>query len=142
MFTDQQSVSSTYCASFARAGANILIYTLPILLIATLGCLYLHLDKYSDDAERRCDECKGLYIRVCFSPLMVLLFVDRSREDQYFASWKQPVLVRSPLGIVSWTEVFFVLMFATLLVWSFSAYVHGMFKNITRQSASKMGEAV
>lgn len=142
MLIDRQSVSLTYSASFARAGANILIYTLPILLIATLGCLYLHLEKYNDDAENRYDECKGPYIRACFSPLMVLHFVDRSREDQYFASWKQPVLIRSPLGIISWTELFFVLMFVTLLVWSFSAYVHGMFKNITRQSASKMGETV
>ncbi|KAK6155664.1 hypothetical protein DH2020_009912 [Rehmannia glutinosa] len=42
---------STY---FGQQGANILIYCFPILLIATLGCLYLHLDKYSsDDSENR-----------------------------------------------------------------------------------------
>ncbi|KAH6783965.1 hypothetical protein C2S52_008924 [Perilla frutescens var. hirtella] len=106
---------STY---LGQQGANILIYTFPILLIATLGCLYLHLDKYGDDSD------------------------NRRREDQYLNSWKQPALVRSPLGIISWTELLFVLMFIALLVWSFYAYVHGMFKNITTQSASKMGEVV
>lgn len=111
--TDHRSVSL-----FSRAGANILIYTFPILLIAVLGCLYLHLEKYIDDAD------------------------NRSRGDEYFASWKQPLLVRSPLGILTWTELSFVLMFIALLVWSFSAYIHGMFKNITTQSASKMGEFV
>ncbi|KAG6390195.1 hypothetical protein SASPL_151677 [Salvia splendens] len=106
---------STY---LGQKGANILIYTFPILLIAILGCLYLHLDKYGDDTD------------------------NRRREDQYFASWKQPLLVRGPLGVISCTELLFMLMFVVLLVWSFSAYLHGMFNNITRESASKMGDVV
>ncbi|KAK6135252.1 hypothetical protein DH2020_031024 [Rehmannia glutinosa] len=106
---------STY---FGQQGANILIYCFPILLIATLGCLYLHLDKYSDDSQ------------------------NSTPKVSHFASWRQPVLVKGPLGIVSWTELSFLVMFVALLVWSFSAYVHGMFKNITRQSSSKMGEHV
>lgn len=108
-----------FVSSFHRAGANILIYTFPILLIAVLGCLYLHLDKYIDGADD-----------------------SRSRGDECFASWKRPLLVRSPLGVLTWTELSFVLMFVALLVWSFSAYVHGMFNNITKQSASRMGESV
>ncbi|KAG8381272.1 hypothetical protein BUALT_Bualt06G0105300 [Buddleja alternifolia] len=98
--------------------ANILIYSFPILLLATLGCLYLHLEKYSDDTEKS------------------------TRKDFHFTSWRQPVLVRGPLGVVSWTELSFIVMFIALLVWSVSAYVHGMFKNITKQSASKTGEFV
>ncbi|KAL0400713.1 UNVERIFIED_CONTAM: Ferric reduction oxidase 2 [Sesamum latifolium] len=105
-------------STYFGQGAYILIYSFPILLIATLGCLCLHLEKYTDDSE------------------------NITPRDQRFASWRQPVLVRGPLGIVSWTELSCLVMFVVLLVWSVSAYVHGMLKNITRQSASKMGELV
>ncbi|EYU25131.1 hypothetical protein MIMGU_mgv1a023728mg, partial [Erythranthe guttata] len=103
---------------FGQQGANILVYTSPILLIATLGCIYLHLDRYTGDSN------------------------NRTTKDSRFATWARPVFVRGPLGIVSWTELSFILMFIVLLIWSISAYVHGMFKNITRQSSSKIGELV
>ncbi|KAL0317819.1 UNVERIFIED_CONTAM: Ferric reduction oxidase 4 [Sesamum angustifolium] len=117
----QSLVQSTNVHFGARPdlkSAYILIYSFPILLIATLGCLCLHLEKYTDDSE------------------------NRTPRDQRFVSWRQPVLVRGPLGIVSWTELSCLVMFVVLLVWSVSAYVHSMFKNITRQSTSKMGELV
>ncbi|XP_020548931.1 ferric reduction oxidase 2-like isoform X2 [Sesamum indicum] len=110
-----KKADSTY---FGEQGAYILIYSSPILLIATLGCLCLHLEKYTDDSE------------------------NRTPRDRRFVTWRQPVLLRGPLGIVSWTELSCLVMFVVLLVWSVSAYVHSMFKNITRQSASKMGELV
>lgn len=53
----------------------------------------------------------------------------------------RPVLVKGPLGIVSWTELSFLAMFITLLVWSFSSYLHGMFANINQQ-AEQMRENV
>ncbi|KAL7146285.1 hypothetical protein ABFS83_06G030600 [Erythranthe nasuta] len=104
---------------FGQQGANILVYTSPILLIATLGCIYLHLDRYTCESN------------------------NRTRKDSSrFATWARPVFVRGPLGIVSWTELSFIVMFIVLLIWSVSAYVHGMFKNITKQSSSKIGELV
>ncbi|XP_073032232.1 ferric reduction oxidase 2-like [Primulina eburnea] len=109
------ATASTY---FGLQGANFLIYSFPILLIATLGCLHLYLDKYVDDAD------------------------TRVQKTAHFVSWKRPVLVRGPLGIVSLAELSFLLMFLALLIWSFSTYVHVMFKNITRQAASTMNESV
>lgn len=89
-------------------GANLLVYTFPVLLIATLGCLYLHLGKKCVDHD--------------------------IAENSRWALWKRPVLVKGTLGIVSWIELSFLSMFFVLLVWSVSAYLHGMFANITRQS--------
>ncbi|WKA07279.1 hypothetical protein VitviT2T_025126 [Vitis vinifera] len=101
---------------FGQQGANLLVYTFPVLLIATLGCLYLHLGKKCVDHD-----------------------ID---ENSRWALWKRPVLVKGTLGIVSWIELSFLSMFFVLLVWSVSAYLHGMFANITRQSAAKMGVQV
>ncbi|CAK9176894.1 unnamed protein product [Ilex paraguariensis] len=110
---------STY---FEQEGAKILIYTFPILLIATLGCLYLHLNKtYGDDVDERS---------------------NASGKSYRLASWRRPALVKGLLGIVSWTELSFLLMFIAFLVWSFSAYLHGMFANITQLSAAEMGVKV
>lgn len=137
---------SLLLTSFALAGANILIYTFPILLIAVLGCLYLHLDKYGDDPDTHNRYMLMFLVQQQFILVQTLFirlhFVCRRRDDQYFASWKQPLLVRGPLGVISRTELLFMLMFVVLLVWSFSAYLHGMFNNITRESASKMGDVV
>ncbi|XP_062149742.1 ferric reduction oxidase 2-like [Alnus glutinosa] len=106
---------STY---FGRQGANMLIYTFPILFIATMGCLYLHLGKINVDYE-----------------------TERNVVNSCLASWKRPVLVKGPLGIVSWIELCFLTMFIAMLVWSFSSYLHGMFANVTQQAAHE-GEHV
>ncbi|XP_022888916.1 ferric reduction oxidase 2-like [Olea europaea var. sylvestris] len=111
-------ISNKYSCLIIFAGANILIYSFPVLFVAALGCLYLQLEKYIDRSK------------------------DETPKESRFASWRRPALVNGPLGIVSWIELSFLVMFLALLVWSFSAYVHSMFKNITRQSAGNMGEFV
>ncbi|GFY84165.1 ferric reduction oxidase 2 [Actinidia rufa] len=108
-------VDSTY---FGQEGANFLIYSFPILFIAVLACLYLHLGK--KDADHKYGSAK----------------------NSYLAIWGRPALVKGPLGIVSWTELSFLSMFIALLFWSFSAYLHGMMGNITEQSATQMREKV
>ncbi|XP_047321101.1 ferric reduction oxidase 2-like [Impatiens glandulifera] len=109
-------VDSTF---IGEEGSNILIYTFPILFISILGGLYLHLgQKY------------GLHREICLPSNPVSSFL------------KRPALVRGPLGIVSWTELSFFVMFVVLLVWSFFAYLYGLFIGITPQSATKMGETV
>ncbi|CAI9762434.1 unnamed protein product [Fraxinus pennsylvanica] len=110
--------AKTDTSYFGQQGVNILIYSFPVLLVAALGCLYLHLEKCIDHSK------------------------DETPKESSFSSWRRPALVKGPLGIVSWIELSFLAMFLALLVWSFSAYVHGMFKNITRQSAVNMGEFV
>ncbi|KAL7583087.1 hypothetical protein Lser_V15G43873 [Lactuca serriola] len=106
--------SATNSSYFGQQqGGNILIYTTPILLIAIMSCIYLHLQNKVSHHQSTPNNL-----------------------------WGQLAIVRGPLGIISWTEVSFLIMFVALLVWSFSAYLHAMFANITTQSASKMGEKV
>ncbi|TYI63951.1 hypothetical protein E1A91_D09G051600v1 [Gossypium mustelinum] len=100
---------STY---FGQQGSTMLIYTFPILFIATLGCIYLHLGKKHGDHN-----VEG---RVPTSKL------------------KQPVMVKGPLGIVSWMELSFLTMFVVLLAWSTTSYLNGMFTHID-QMASRSG---
>ncbi|KAL5567940.1 hypothetical protein UlMin_024515 [Ulmus minor] len=95
---------------FGQQGANILIYTFPILLIATLSCLYLHIAKK-------------------------IVNNDTDRKNAYWGSWMRPALVKGPLGIVSWMELLVLAMFVSLLVWSFCSYLHGMFAGISTLAA-------
>uniref|UniRef100_A0A1D1YAJ4 Ferric reduction oxidase 2 n=1 Tax=Anthurium amnicola TaxID=1678845 RepID=A0A1D1YAJ4_9ARAE len=106
--------SSTY---FGSQGTNILIYTFPILFISVLGCVYLHLV-----SSRQHEQSRRAYPRFTF--------------------WKRPALVKGPLGIVSWTELAFLLMFLALLVWCFAKYMANSFAEITPQSAAKYGMKV
>ncbi|XP_044505692.1 ferric reduction oxidase 2-like [Mangifera indica] len=96
---------------FGKEGTFMLIYTLPILFVASLGCLYLHL---GNNNGQSCEV-----------------------KNSKFASWKRPVLVKGPLGIVSWTELSFLIMFVALLIWSFVSYLHAMFANISKQAAAQ-----
>ncbi|KAJ8773188.1 hypothetical protein K2173_028365 [Erythroxylum novogranatense] len=95
-------------------GSYTLIFTFPVLFIATIACTYLHLGKKIPH--------------------------DSFSEHGPSASgwWKRIALVKGPLGIVSWTELSFLVMFLALLVWSFAYYLHGMFAYIT-QEASREG---
>ncbi|KAM3308251.1 hypothetical protein P3S67_009995 [Capsicum chacoense] len=101
---------------FGRQGSDILIYTFPVLFIATLGCMFLHLVKYANAHDER-----------------------GTSKGTRFASWSRPAITKGPLGIVSWTELCLLFMFAALLIWTISSYTHGLFKRITRQSAAMMG---
>ncbi|KAL5572913.1 hypothetical protein UlMin_022510 [Ulmus minor] len=108
--------TSTY---FGSQGTSLLIYTFPALLFAVLGCLYLHLGKNSSDSK-----------------------TQREKKNQ-FDKWRQPILVKGPLGIVSSTELAFFVMFIALLVWSLSTYLHNSFAKITPKSAAaNRGEKV
>ncbi|KAF8380183.1 hypothetical protein HHK36_027665 [Tetracentron sinense] len=109
--------NSTY---FGVQGPTILVYTFPILFIAALGCVYLHLGKKSGYSITR----------------------STNSDNHHLAMWKRPVLVKGPLGIVSGIELSFFIMFIALLVWSFATYIHVSFANITPQSAEKSGEKV
>ncbi|KAK1366580.1 Ferric reduction oxidase 2 [Heracleum sosnowskyi] len=100
---------TTFCTFFGDQGANILLYAVPVLLMAILSCLYLHLQKNYDNR------------------------IDGSSTSQSsaLASWRRPSMVKGPLGIVSWFELSFSFLFLALIVWSSLAYVHGMFADVT-----------
>ncbi|XP_068314564.1 ferric reduction oxidase 2-like isoform X1 [Pyrus communis] len=100
--------SSTFLGS---AGANLLVYTFPILFIAVLGCVYLHLGNQLNDRKMESR--------------------SNDRKKKRFAVWKQPILVKGPLGIVSGIELAFFAIFVALLIWSFSMYLQSSFAKIS-----------
>ncbi|CAL0315051.1 unnamed protein product [Lupinus luteus] len=55
---------------------------------------------------------------------------------------KRPVLIKGPLGIVSGTELAFLLMFIALLIWSFASFLHYGFATFTPQLAAKDGQTM
>ncbi|PSS11693.1 Ferric reduction oxidase [Actinidia chinensis var. chinensis] len=103
---------------FGAQGPTILLYTFPILFIAVLGCVYLHLGKKSSSPN-----------------------IERNGKKHKLAIWRRPVIIKV-LGIVSRIELAFFVMFMALLVWSFSTYLRVSFAKITPQSAAKQGEKV
>ncbi|XP_019176165.1 PREDICTED: ferric reduction oxidase 2 [Ipomoea nil] len=108
--------NSTY---FGTQGATMLLYTFPVLLVAALGCLYLHVGRNSSHSStNKADE-----------------------KIQGLSEWKRPVIIKV-LGIVSWIELAFLVMFIALLVWSFSNYLSISFASITPKSAARTGEKV
>ncbi|KAK7390009.1 hypothetical protein VNO78_25306 [Psophocarpus tetragonolobus] len=103
--------NSTY---FGAKGANLLMYTFPVLLIATLGCIYLHIAKRLNNSN-----------------------IQRCKRE--VTIWKRPMLIKGPLGVVSGTELAFFLMFIALLLWIFATSLRNSFATITPESAAKDG---
>nr|KYP77110.1 hypothetical protein KK1_021381 [Cajanus cajan] len=110
--------NSTY---FGAKGANLLMYTFPVLLVATLGCVYLHIAKKVNDSNK--ESCNA-------------------KKQHKVIIWKRPVLIKGPLGIVSGTELAFFLMFIALLIWSYTTSIYNNFATITPKLAAKDGEKV
>ncbi|WOL09976.1 hypothetical protein Cni_G18730 [Canna indica] len=100
--------NSTY---FGMQGTNMLIFTIPILLIAVLGCIYLHIQQKTGHSKRlfRCAE-----------------------------AWKRIVLVRGPFGIVSGIELAFCLSFMALLIWYFSCFMVTGLENLHERWEHKL----
>nr|KYP77111.1 hypothetical protein KK1_021382 [Cajanus cajan] len=107
--------NSTY---FGAAGGDILLYTFPVLLAATLGCVYIHLAKTLNDSN---------------------VESNRNAKKRESTIWKRPMLTKGPLGIVSATELVFLLMFIALLVWTFIISIQISFAGITAESAAEDG---
>ncbi|KAG4984155.1 hypothetical protein JHK87_028904 [Glycine soja] len=99
---------------FGIQGTTILIYTFPILLIATLASLYFHLEQKRSNHNT---ESKVGFLG--------------------FASWKRPLLGTGPLGIITMTELSFIIMFVLLLIWSLCFYIHGMFASVALDAAKE-----
>ncbi|XP_060206344.1 ferric reduction oxidase 4-like isoform X3 [Lycium barbarum] len=100
-------LNSTY---FREQGTNLLLLTFPIMLIAVVSCIYLHL--YSNNN-------------------------DNNKERQYFRSWKRPLLVMEPLGIVNAVELTFTAMFTVLLIWSLANYVYVSYGHLHMHNAGE-----
>ncbi|KAL0412047.1 UNVERIFIED_CONTAM: Ferric reduction oxidase 2 [Sesamum latifolium] len=107
--------ASTYFGT--TQGATYLVFTFPVVFIAALGCLYLHLGHKSR-----------------FNNLS-----QGSNGGHRLRKYQRPLIIKG-LGIVSGIELAFFLMFIALLVWSFATYLHLSFPKITPNSAAQTGE--
>ncbi|KAD4584838.1 hypothetical protein E3N88_22439 [Mikania micrantha] len=114
--------SVTDSTFLGQQGGNIIVYTAPILLIAALACIHLHLE--SKHSHHSINQSSTFF------------------KKNLMGLWGRPVIVRGLLGIVTWRELLCLFMFVGLLVWSTSAYIHAMFATITTQSASRIKEKV
>ncbi|CAA0830678.1 Ferric reduction oxidase 2 [Striga hermonthica] len=107
---------STYFGT--TQGATYLIFSFPVLFIAVLGCVYLHLGKNSTNSH-----------------------VERTNGGRRLSLWRRPATIKG-LGIVTRIELAFLLMFIALLLWNFGTYLSISFAKITPKSAAKNGEKV
>lgn len=103
--------SATDSTYFGTQGSTILMYTFPFLLIAALGCLYLHLGNKMGEISFK-----------------------RNRKSYKLALWKRPMIVKA-FGIVFLTEIIIVIMFIALLVWSFAYNLHTSFSHAKQRAA-------
>ncbi|XP_017640624.1 ferric reduction oxidase 2 [Gossypium arboreum] len=110
-----KKVVSTY---FGTQAPNMLIWTFPVLFVASLGSLYLHLGKNLNQNASQSNE-----------------------KNHRQALWRKPVLVKGPLGIVSGIELALLILFIALLVWTLVTYLRRL-HTITPKAAAKEGVKV
>ncbi|KAJ1384985.1 hypothetical protein SESBI_42052 [Sesbania bispinosa] len=102
-------LNSTY---FREQGTNLLLFTFPFMFIGALGCVYLHL---SQKNAQKSPPLSGVVNGAAHGRLSFL---------------KRPLLVMSPIGIVTSMELTFSAMFVALLIWSLSNYLHTSFGHL------------
>ncbi|XP_009800599.1 ferric reduction oxidase 2-like [Nicotiana sylvestris] len=105
-------LAATNSTFFDIQGPIMMNFTLPILFIAVLGCIYVHLEKQKSYSVT--SYCNKDWLKVL----------------------KKPKIIK-PLGIVTWIELFFLAMFIILCVWYFSAFVYFHYSTITTYAATK-----
>ncbi|XP_020548932.1 ferric reduction oxidase 4 [Sesamum indicum] len=101
-----EKLNSTY---FREQGSNLLLFSFPLMLIAALGCVYLHLQKKSNS--------------------------DSSKS--YYRFLRRPAMVMAPLGIVNAVELTFAAMFIALLIWSLANYLYVSFGHLHMHTANE-----
>lgn len=107
-------LNSTY---FGEQGTNLVLFSVPMMIIAALSCVYLHLESKSGSPPSK-------------------NVVKKSRR---LGLSSRPILVMAPLGIVTALELVFAVMFVVLLIWSLANYLHVSFGNLHMH---KQGEKV
>ncbi|XP_057817034.2 probable ferric reduction oxidase 1 [Cryptomeria japonica] len=103
----------TSTPAFGRAGADIFLYSFPLVLLAAMGAVYLHFHK---------DGNMGI--------------TQRKARVNIFS---YPVLIRGPMGIISMAELLAVLMFLGLLAWTLYTYIRDDFSRVTAKMILKSG---
>ncbi|KAL3829688.1 hypothetical protein ACJIZ3_018490 [Penstemon smallii] len=98
-------LTATNSTFFGIQGPIMLDFTLPILFIAVLGCIYMHLVKRNTS------------------------IIQRGKRDENFKFLKRPMIVKG-FGIVNVTELALFTMFIALCVWYYADYVRHCFKQV------------
>ncbi|XP_020597697.1 ferric reduction oxidase 2-like [Phalaenopsis equestris] len=111
--------SATISTFLGMQGTWILIITFPILFIAVVGCLYLHL--MEKNRSRGGFSGGGGLIR-------------RLR------AWRRPAMVRGPLGVITGVELVFCIMFMILVIWALYTYITGGLSDVSSKLAAEYGE--
>ncbi|CAL1398881.1 unnamed protein product [Linum trigynum] len=111
-------LSSNY---FGNQGVMMLIFTFPPLLVAVLSCVYLHLAAELQPTGKKSSGD------------------DEEKETRVLATWRKPMVVRGPLGIVTGIELGFLVMFVVLLFWSLFTYFSSSFKSIDATDPAFLG---
>ncbi|KAL6127678.1 hypothetical protein ACLB2K_071041 [Fragaria x ananassa] len=96
----QDHLTSTY---FGDQGMNLVLFSFPVMFIAALSCVHLHLIQ-----TRKSN-------KVSYSTYY---------STSFASFWRRPASVKTPLGIVTAMELGFAVMFFALLVWSLTNYIH------------------
>ncbi|KAG0457331.1 hypothetical protein HPP92_022488 [Vanilla planifolia] len=108
--------SGTRTTYLGREGTWILVFTVPILFIAVLGCVCLHLAEKNRTAERR------------------------GKQSWTLRAWRRPALLRGPLGVLSGMELAFSLMFIVLVLWALSLYLRVGLSGVSSTTAAEYRE--
>nr|ABJ16556.1 Fe(III)-chelate reductase [Citrus junos] len=104
-------LNSTY---FREQGTNLLLFSFPVMLIALLGCVYLHLQKKPNKLQSK----------------------RKMRSPRLFFS-QRPVLVMAPLGIVTAIELTIAVMFVAFLIWALANYLYVSFGHLHMHKAGE-----
>ncbi|XP_051126633.1 ferric reduction oxidase 2-like [Andrographis paniculata] len=104
-------LADTNSTFFGIQGPIMLDFTFPILFIAVMGCLYLHLGKKK-------------------------AAVTGSTKDRKMRFMRKPMIVKG-LGIVNLTELALFTMFIALCVWYFADYVRHWYKQVPMLSMTR-----
>ncbi|XP_057780590.1 ferric reduction oxidase 2-like isoform X2 [Salvia miltiorrhiza] len=104
-------MAATNSSFFGIQGPIMMDFTFPILLIAVLGCFYLHLGKKENA-------------------------VTKSSKARSLRLMRRPMIVKG-LGIVTLTEIALFTMFIALCAWYFGGYVRHWFEQVYQRSLSK-----
>ncbi|XP_057780589.1 ferric reduction oxidase 2-like isoform X1 [Salvia miltiorrhiza] len=105
-------MAATNSSFFGIQGPIMMDFTFPILLIAVLGCFYLHLGKKENAVTKSSSKARSLRLM------------------------RRPMIVKG-LGIVTLTEIALFTMFIALCAWYFGGYVRHWFEQVYQRSLSK-----
>lgn len=125
-------------------GTNLLLFTFPMMFIGAVSCIYLHLIQQNRTEQKSYPPQGSTYIYasyplnldlhiiskyICFL-LCICFGFSSGGVNRWLSLLRRPLLVMSPIGVVTVMELTFAVMFGALLIWSLSNYLHTSFGHL------------